>query len=593
LESPASVYASRVAERQQAVARQALLLDRIGLARVTLFGALAILGWLAFVNRLLAWFWLLPLAIVFLALFSAYDRIARRRRWAERAVRFYTRGLERLTDQWSGSGETGQRFLDEAHPYAADLDLFGTGSLFQRLCTCRTRMGENTLANWLRNPAGPDEVRARQEAVADLRPRLDLREDLALLGAELPGGADFAGLVEWGTAPPVLLSRTWRRVVAGLGFVNLATLSAWPLLETWIPFVAALVVSGLIAWRLRSRVRQILTPIERAAGAVGLLAGLLERLEREAFTAPRLAALQAALRTAGQPPSRQIADLARLVELLHSQRNQFFAPLAILLLWNSRMALAFEVWRARTGPHLRDWLTVIGDLEALSTLAAYAYENPADPFPEVAAGPVGFEGIGLGHPLLPAGRCVPNDVSLVDPVGLLIVSGSNMSGKSTLLRTVGINVVLALAGAPVRAQELWLSPVALGATLRVQDSLLAGRSRFFAEITRIRQLVDLADGPLPLLFLLDEIFHGTNSHDRRIGAEGVLRRLLDAGASGLVTTHDLALTQIAEQLAPRARNVHFADQFTDGALTFDYRVRPGVVPHSNALALMRAVGLDV
>ena len=176
---------------------------------------------------------------------------------------------------------------------------------------------------------------------------------------------------------------------------------------------------------------------------------------------------------------------------------------------------------------------------------------------------------------------------------MLVISGSNMSGKSTLLRTVGVNAVLALAGAPVRAGRLRITPLAIGATLRIQDSLQAGRSRFFAEITRVRQLVDLSRGPIPLLFLLDELFHGTNSHDRRVGAEAVVGGLLDRGAIGLITTHDLALTAIVDRLAPQAENVHFEDQFEDGIMHFDYRMRPGVVQHSNALALMRAVGLDV
>jgi DNA mismatch repair ATPase MutS len=182
---------------------------------------------------------------------------------------------------------------------------------------------------------------------------------------------------------------------------------------------------------------------------------------------------------------------------------------------------------------------------------------------------------------------------LNEDLRLLVVSGSNMSGKSTLLRTVGVNAVLALAGAPVRARHLRISPLVVGATLRIQDSLQAGRSRFFAEITRVRQLVDLARGPIPLLFLLDEIFGGTNSHDRRLGAEAVVRSLVNYGAIGLVTTHDLALTHIVDLLAPRAANVHFEDHFENGNITFDYRMRPDVVQKSNALALMRAVGLEV
>jgi DNA mismatch repair ATPase MutS len=257
------------------------------------------------------------------------------------------------------------------------------------------------------------------------------------------------------------------------------------------------------------------------------------------------------------------------------------------------MGLAVERWRWHTGPALPRWLTVVAEMEALAALAGYAYENPDDVFPElVADGPL-FDAAGLGHPLLPADVAVRNDVTLNKERRLLIVSGSNMSGKSTFLRTIGVNGVLALAGAPVRATRLRLSPLAVGASLRNQDSLQAGRSRFYTEITRLKQIVELARGPLPVLFLLDEILHGTNSHDRRIGAEAVIRTLLEERSLGLVTTHDLALAEIAEQLGPIAANVHFADELVNGALHFDYRLHAGVVQHSNALALMRAVGLCI
>ena len=288
-----------------------------------------------------------------------------------------------------------------------------------------------------------------------------------------------------------------------------------------------------------------------------------------------------------------IARLAALIELLDSKRNLYFAPIAAVLLWTTQLAFALETWRRTTGPAIGDWLAAVAELEALAALATYAYECPDDPFPEMAeSGPL-YDGEDLGHPLLPAAACVRNDVRLGDDLRLLVVSGSNMSGKSTLLRTVGVNAVLAQAGAPVRARRLRLSPLTVGATLRVQDSLQAGRSRFYAEVLRVRQLVELARGPRPLLFLLDEVFHGTNSHDRRVGAEAVVRGLVEAGAAGLITTHDLALTHVVEALAPRAANVHFEDRFENGVMTFDYRMRPGVVRHSNALALMRSVGLEV
>jgi DNA mismatch repair ATPase MutS len=269
----------------------------------------------------------------------------------------------------------------------------------------------------------------------------------------------------------------------------------------------------------------------------------------------------------------------------------------VLLLIQPHVALAVDRWRRRHGKDIRVWIDSIAESEALGSLAAYRYEHAEDPFPEIVSPDAGataaiFDGVQLGHPLLPRASMVRNDVHLAGGTRLLVVSGSNRSGKSTLLRTVGINAVLALAGAPVRARSLRLSPLAIGATLRIQDSLLEGRSRFYAEITRIRALSEISSGAVPLLFLLDELFHGTNSHDRVVGAEGVLRSLLERGSIGLITTHDLALTAIADGLTS-AVNVHFEDWFEDNSIRFDYRMKPGPVTRSNALALMRSVGLDV
>jgi DNA mismatch repair ATPase MutS len=283
------------------------------------------------------------------------------------------------------------------------------------------------------------------------------------------------------------------------------------------------------------------------------------------------------------------------VELHDWQHNLIFLIVSLPFLWGTHLAWAIESWRARHGGHIRAWLDAVAEMEALSSLSAFRFEHPRDPFPSIVTDHASalFDGSDLGHPLIPHARCVRNDVQLNENHTLLVVSGSNMSGKSTLLRTVGINAVLAQAGAPVRAASLRLSPLRVGATLRIQDSLQEGRSRFYAEITRVRALADLAHGDTPLLFLLDELFHGTNSHDRLVGASGVLRSLLARGAIGLVTTHDLALTSIARALAPRAVNVHFEDWFEGSEIHFDYRMKPGPVTRSNAIALMRAVGLDV
>jgi DNA mismatch repair ATPase MutS len=344
---------------------------------------------------------------------------------------------------------------------------------------------------------------------------------------------------------------------------------------------------------LRRRVLSVLGAVEEPQRELKVLRLALERLERERFQSPKLAAVQAALRKEGQLSSEEIRKFLRLTVLIDSQRNQFFRPISYILMWGTQLAYAIEDWRRRNGPEVPRWLAAVGELEALCALSGYAYEHPGDPFPEIADAPPLLDAREVRHPLLPSDQCVPNSVKLGGELQLFVVSGSNMSGKSTLLRTLGVNVALALAGAPVRARSFRVSPVNMGATLRVQDSLQTGTSRFYAEIQRLRQIVDMTAGPLPVLFLLDEILHGTNSHDRAIGAEGILRGLIDQGAIGLVTTHDLALARAAEALAPRAANIHFEDHLENGKMIFDYTLRPGVVQKSNALELMRTVGLKV
>ena len=616
--SPTAVYAERLAARNAASAALRATLDRLSLARLAAFLLFLVVAAVALLSEWFSLYWAAVPFAGFFALVMRFEMTRGRLAWAERAARFYSTRLAGT----SAGGSDGSRFADENHPYAADLDLFGPGSLFARLNACRTRAGEETLAAWLKASAGPAELAARQAAVADLQPRLDLRESLAVAGAEVPEGTDYARLADWGTAPvePVPPWKWW--AVEVLGWGNILAWVGWLAVGTGgIPVVAFGAAALLIALPLGTWSRRVLAPIEKAERDLSLLEAVLSRFEREAFAAPRLRELQAAMRADGQTASAQIRELRRLVGWLNARRNGAFVPIAILRMWGVRFAFKLEAWRRRSGPLIGRWLRAVGEAEALSSLAGHAYENPADVFPNVVPGEPGEPGngsspelvspppgnfrsparqaphlsaTGLGHPLLPADKCVRNDVQLGgDGPRVLIVSGSNMSGKSTLLRSVGVNAVLALAGGVVRATRLTLTPLALGATMRVQDSLQAGRSRFFAEVSKVRALLDIATAnDPPLLFLLDELFSGTNSADRLAGAEAVIRALLEAGAIGLVTTHDLALTTVTGRLG-RAVNVHFRDGFAGGELHFDYTMRPGVVPHGNGQALMRAVGLRV
>ncbi|QJW96313.1 MutS-related protein [Frigoriglobus tundricola] len=588
------MYADRLAARRATAASLAATLDRLSYARLGAFLVGLLVAALGFAADLVSpWFTLVPVA-AFFYLVAKFEATRGRKAWAERAAKFYAGGLERLAGKPSGTGD-GARFVSDAHPYSDDLDLFGPGSLFERLTACRTRAGEDTLAAWLLAPATPAEVTTRQEAVADLSARLDLREAVAVAGADAPA-ADYHPLVEWGAAPPDA-APVWKRwAVEALGWGNVLAWFGWFFAGTSsLPVIVFGIASLVIAVPLLGWARRVLMPLERAADRLSLFESLLGRLERERFTAPRLTELQAAMVAGGRTASQQIRELREIVQWYDSRRNPLFLPVAVLRMWDVRFAFKLEAWRGRSGAAVGQWLRAVGEAEALSSFAGYAFENPTDIFPTVETGPVRVAATGVGHPLLPCEKAVRNDVNLGgNGPRVLIVSGSNMSGKSTLLRAVGVNCVLALAGGVVRATSFALTPVAVGATMRVQDSLQAGRSRFFAEVTKVRLLLDIATrvGGPPLLFLLDELFAGTNSADRVAGAEGVVRALLADGAIGFVTTHDLSLTAVTDTI-PGAVNVHFCDGLEGGELHFDYTMRPGVVPHGNGLALMRAVGLKV
>ena len=568
---------------------------RVALGRLLVAFAAVAVGLAAFGWHLVPGCWLLLPGAAFVALALHHQRVLDGLAQARRAIALPERSLERMAGRFAGHGTDGARFLAPDHRYAADLDLFGPGSLFELLCTARTAPGEARLAAWLLGPAEAAEVLARQRAVAALAPRADLREAMALLGEDVRAGVDAERLVTWAAGPARMPAWT----VPACGALIATTVSgaaAWAAgLTGGLPLGLSLAATAVLTRLLGPRLAPVLAGLDRPVAELRVLALLLSRLEVEPVDDQRLLALQAALRQGGRTASAEVARLAALAHRLESASNQFFTPLAFALLWRPLHAVALERWRASCGGAVARWLDAVAELEALSALAGHAYERPDHAVPEIldpGAGPR-LEGTAVRHPLLPG--AVANDVRLggAGP-RLLLVSGSNMSGKSTYLRTVGVNVVLALAGARVPAARLALTPLHLGATLRIQDSLAAGRSRFYAEIERLKALQDLAGGAPPLLALLDEILHGTNSHDRRIGAEAFLRTLLDRGALGLVTTHDLALTGLAAgEGTGRVRNGHFEDQVRDGRLAFDYRLREGVVGHSNALELMRSVGLKV
>ncbi|HEY2677721.1 MAG TPA: hypothetical protein VGI65_12190 [Steroidobacteraceae bacterium] len=589
--SPVEEYSQRLAERESRLGPLDNLNARIGSIRLGIGASFLIIAWMCFGPwKIEAWWLGVPVAAFILALIY-HQRIRTLRIQAQRAVALYQDGLARLQDRWNGTGETGRRFELPHHIYAEDLDLFGSGSLYQLLCAGRTQMGENALAQWLLAPADIDIIRARHAAIADLRNRVSLRESLAIEGDTLRIELHPNTLTAWGSSPN-RLKGLWMRIAAfALALLGVASLASWAAWGLLYPLLAIILIEAAVASALRRPIRAAITTVESAFEDLKGLSVLFRRIESEPFQAASLIALQLKMSSHSRPASAAIARLATIVNFVEARRNPILAPFLLLLMYPLQAALAAEAWRSAHGAGIATWLEALGEFEALNSLARYAFEHPEDPFPEFVQGAPAFKAVALGHPLIPAAARVCNDVDIGGRTRVLLVSGSNMSGKSTLLRTIGINTVLAMAGAPVRAGSLQLTPLQVGASIRINDSLHEGSSRFYAEITRLRQLFEPMQ--LPLLFLLDELLQGTNSADRRVGAQGLIRALIKRGAIGLISTHDLALTDI-EGLQPGAiENVHFQDELVDGALKFDFKLHSGIVTKSNGIELMRSIGLDV
>jgi hypothetical protein len=593
LVTPTEEYAERLKSRESRAAQHEKIHIGLGNIRLALVLAAALVGYLSVFHHSLPPWWTAAPIGVFFVIAVYHSRVLEQLDLANRAVTYYRDGLARMTDRWLQLGDTGDRFTEPHHVYAADLDLFGKGSLFQLLSTARTRVGQETLAAWLLSPAATDTVLTRQGAVGELGECIDLREDLALLGDAARIGVHGEKLIEWAEGPNLLRARWLRLVAPVFAVAALASAFYWGLRGTAWPFVLIVIVEAAITFRLRKHLETILHGTEKALSDLDLLSSVLARLEQETFRAPLLQSLSRDLTSHSSPGSTVIARLRTIVHYIEAQHNSVVRALDIPLLYSVQVAFAAEAWRARHGHAVRGWLKTLGEFEALLSLATYHYEHPQDPFPQFSQGTSSFSALQLGHPLLPSATCVRNDVSVGVDSAVLLVSGSNMSGKSTLMRAIGINVVLAMAGAPVRARSLTLSPLRVGASIRVNDSLQEGSSHFSAEITRLRQIFDLAENEPDVLFLLDELLQGTNSSDRRIGAEGLVRALLDRGAIGVISTHDLALTEIGGQHQGQIHNVHFQDELQDGRIRFDYQLREGVVTKSNGLELMRSIGLRV
>lgn len=601
----AEAYARRIAELAEA--EKAIRGRDDALSRARGIAFLAAVGpglYGLFAPSSLVWSFAGAAGLVFLVLVYLHAKVATELFDIERRTRFCEQALERAagTYRTADAYARGDAWVDGEHPYLGDLDVFGPASLFEQLNVTQTPGGAALLAGWLSRPADAETIRQRQRAARELSSQPKLREDLAIAGMRAGTiDRDLTRFVTWTKGAPTMLGRGAVIVIALLFCAATIVLLALPDLvpigggRAWL---APAAVQVLILLALRGKADEVLAPVCLKRSPLGQYAEMLALLEEARFEDPDLEALRQQLAPRDEAPaSAVLGDLDRLIGYASVRHNALVLVVAdLFLVWDLWTAWLVDRWRGRHGAEVERWLDALAELEALISLGAFAHEHPSFAWPELTDEVV-FEATALGHPLIPAADRVVNDVAIGGAhCKALMVTGSNMSGKSTMLRAVGVAAVLAQAGAPVCAASLRIGPVDVYTSMRIGDALDRGASRFYVEVAKLKRVVDAVleqAGPRSLLFLLDEVLHGTNSRERNIGAKAVVRFLVAEGAIGAVSSHDLGLVELEALTEGDVRNVHFEDHLDGDTMAFDYRMKQGPVATSNALRLMRGVGIRV
>lgn len=564
------------------------------------------------------WGWILIAAIVVFALLvSVHSRVIRREEFALRRLQVNASALKRVSGAFRELPEDGAEFRNPLHPYADDLDLFGKASLFQLINRAHTRFGQRRLSAFLMNRCPPSELPERQAAVQELAPMLELRQELEALAlpsavplaeqqASKPSASNSAHdkarkvvdpepLLAWAESEPKLLKQPVLRIVTQVLPVLTCVYLAWAMYQGWhaITWIGPLVVQGIILATAQAYISSVFAAVSSHQGAFLRYGPMLELLEQMQPTSKLLLELKRATETEGLAPSVRMRQFERIVGWFELRHNGLVYPIInLVLMWDFHCVFALEAWQKSAGKQVRGWFTTLGELEALASFGGFAYDNPGYAWPTLVTDRTCFEAKALGHPLLLKER-VNNDIIISRGGTALLITGSNMSGKSTLMRAIGVNAVLAQAGAPVCARKLTMGAVSVRTSMRISDSLEQGVSHFYAELHKLKSVLDARHGEVPVLFLLDEVLHGTNSRERQIGARWVLAELLRANAIGAVSTHDSGLCTLPEPLMSAVQQVHLREVTEGSEMTFDYKLRPGPVQSGNALRLMRSLGIGV
>lgn len=538
--------------------------------------------------------------VLFFYLIIQHEALNQKLQRTEHLVAINETGLARLEGKWSEFADTGSEFVDLDHPFSDDLDIFGHASLFQWINTTTTYFGRQNLRELLTSqPSQIVSIRARQAAIQELATRIDWRQRLQAEGLYITGGKnDPARLLNWAETPEDQVIRSWQiPLLYLLPAITIAAILTYFLIPGihWLVPILPMVIQIVFHQTHKKKMDALFKTFLKFKHTIRIYRGLLQLVEDAEFESPYLQQIQQRLTDEqGRRASAEIRRLGKLFDLIDIRYVPMYQLLCnALVLWELHCVRALEHWKANAGPAFRHWLMALGEAEALSSLAVIAHDNPDWVIPELIVDRQTFAARAMGHPLLPQGQRVCNDLTLTEKEQILLITGSNMSGKSTLLRTVGINLVLAYAGAPTCAREFACSLMEIYTSMRIRDNLEKSISSFYAELLRVKMIIEAARRRRPMLFLLDEIFRGTNSRDRHMGAKTVMENLSQEGAMGLVSTHDLELGDLEEKRDLKIKNYHFCEGYEGDRITFDYKLRPGISTTSNAIYLMKMVGIDI
>ena len=596
--TPETYYAQRLSDTEWELGNVKARIVRVSTLRVILFAAgIAGVIWLHSAESWKLWLCVCCTFLPFFVVVKIHNRLFYRKTWLETRRRVNQEELAGLEGDYSSFDE-GREFVDPEHLYSFDLDLFGKHSLFQVVCRTCTCFGKKCLAGWMRSHLlTRHEIEDRQEMVKDLVGRTDFREQFRITGLIGQGSPDDEENIRgWTQAPCRYANALWVKLcIWGVPLINsilLITSLLGVISIQWfgLSFMCFVVVSfGII-----KRATRIQEDYGKQLKTLNGYARLIALAKKEEWKSAGMNRLMDRLDMDGKSPVDALLQLSKELDRLDLRNNQLlYILLEGSVFFQLRQIVRIECWKERYGGYVMNWLEAVGELDALCSLGTFAYNHPRYIYPEITDTPFCFLSTEMGHPLMPESQCVKNDADIPSRPYFLIVTGANMAGKSTYLRTIGVNYLLACIGAPVCCGSLTLCPNQLVTSLRTSDSLSDNESYFFAELKRLKRIIDMLDGGDNLFIILDEILKGTNSADKQKGSFDLIRQFMRMKANGIIATHDLLLGKLADQFPGYIRNCCFEADIKGDELTFSYKLREGVAQNMNACFLMRKMGITI